>query len=66
MVVTVVVGGKNIENMKKIYIYIFSIFLLFITNVNAVEDLEAGKAYQINVNFFEVPQNEQWMVDRLS
>ena len=48
--------------MKKIYIYIFSIFFLFITNVNAVEDFEAGQAYQ----GFEVPVNEQWMVDRLS
>ena len=49
--------------MKKIYIYIFSIFFLFITNVNAVEDFEAGQAYQLG---FEVPANEQWMVDRLS
>ncbi len=52
--------------MKKIYIYIFSIFLLFITNVNSVENFEEGKAYQLDVNLFEVPQNEQWMVDRLS
>ena len=49
--------------MKKIYIYIFSIFLLFITNVNAVEDFEVGEAYLVT---FEVPENEQWMVDRLS
>ena len=54
--------------MKKIYIYIFSIFLLFISNVNStvewsVEDFEAGEAYNVT---FEVPENEQWMVDRLS
>jgi hypothetical protein len=49
--------------MKKIFVYIFSIFLLFITNVNSVEDFEAGQAYQLG---FEVPANEQWMVDRLS
>ena len=54
--------------MKKIYIFIFSIFLLFISNVNStvewrVEDFEAGEAYNVT---FEVPENEQWMVDRLS
>lgn len=50
--------------MKKLYIYIFSIFLLFFTNVNSVEDFEVGEAYQIVG--FEVPANEQWMVNRLS
>ena len=50
--------------MKKLYIYIFSIFLLFFTNVNSVEDFEKGEAYQIVG--FEVPANEQWMVNRLS
>ena len=50
--------------MKKIFVYIFSIFLLFITNVNAVEDFEKGEAYQLVRS--EVPANEQWMVDRLS
>ena len=54
--------------MKKIFVYIFSIFLLFISNVNStvewrVEDFEAGEAYNVT---FEVPENEQWMVDRLS
>ena len=50
--------------MKKLYIYVFSIFLLFLTNVNSVEDFEKGEAYQIVG--FEVPANEQWMVNRLS
>ena len=50
--------------MKKLYIYIFSIFLLFFTNVNSVEDFEKGEAYQLVRS--EVPANEQWMVNRLS
>ncbi|MFL2893027.1 MAG: hypothetical protein ACJZ8F_06120 [Candidatus Pelagibacter sp.] len=50
--------------MKKLYIYIFSIFLLFLTNVNSVEDFEKGEAYQLVRS--EVPANEQWMVNRLS
>ncbi len=50
--------------MKKLYIYVFSIFLLFLTNVNSVEDFEKGEAYQLVRS--EVPANEQWMVNRLS